>query len=167
MISLFRSRTMMKALVTVCIFALVVTGAIGLFTAREAPQEQMPEEGAPEGVPEEPPEEPVEAPEMGTLGSPPNRIDYADRGEECDAYECGLIVGVESGDLDGEEAIDTIYGTLLERDFAILLPPGEEDPEDLDQEELRLTDENVIVHGAPEPAEEDDVAFLIVLNAEL
>ncbi|MDS1270074.1 hypothetical protein RIF23_07185 [Lipingzhangella sp. LS1_29] len=190
MMSLLRTRTMMKILVGICILGLVVTGAVGLITARDAPQQPPPQDlpggaqdpgpptarDAPQQPPPQdlpggaqdpgPPEDLADAPELNVLGSPPDQIKYSDLGEECDATECGRVAGVESADLDGDEAIDTVYTTLLDGDFALLLPPGEEDPEGVDWEDAALTNSKVVVQGSPQPAGEDDVAHLVILNAQ-
>lgn len=121
---------------------------------------------APEPLPPEAAVAPASAPDMDALGSPPDGVSYVDFGEECDTVECFRIVGVDSEDLDAEESIEAIYTTLLDRGYGRLLPPGEDDPQEVDWVDSALTDGEVIIQGSDQPAAEDTIAHLIIVHAD-
>jgi hypothetical protein len=148
--SLLRSRTTLQVLVGAVVLALVASLGYGLVTSRQAPE---PQEVAP-------------PPDMGELGSPPSHVDYLDLGEECDQRECARVVGLAGEGLDAEEAIDAVYTTLMERGYSLMLPPGEDDPDEVDWVEVALTDGDVFVQASDTAPTEDTLAHLIILHAE-
>lgn len=152
--SLLRSRTVLQVVVAAVVFALVASMLYGFISSRSAP---------------DPPSEPAEVappPSMDELGSPPNRVDYVDLGEECDQRECARGVGLASESLDAEEAIDAVYTTLMDRGYSLMLPPGEEDPDEVDWVDAALSDGNLFVQASDAAPTEDTVAHLVVLHAE-
>ncbi|QVQ50380.1 hypothetical protein J4H86_15725 [Spiractinospora alimapuensis] len=154
-----RSRNAMRIVVGIVVVGLVASMGYGFISARHAPE--PPPAGAPELEP---------APSMDSLGTPPNRVEYADLGEICEVEECFRAVSVSSEDLSAEEAIDTIYTTLLDRGMGRMLPPGEEDPEEVDWVDSALTDNTVVIQGSDQPpspeAEEDGaIAHLVITHA--
>lgn len=153
MMGLLRSRRVMATLAAVAIFGLVVTMAVGLFTSRDTSQQQVQGEPAP-------------APEMGALGAEPSRVGYVDLGEECTQLECFRVVGLTSEDLDSEEAIDAVYTTLLDREFGRMLPPGEDDPQEVEWSDSALTDGRVLIQGSEEPPAEGTIAHLVIAHSD-
>lgn len=159
MMSRERSRRMMQIVGGFVVVGLVASMGYGFISARHAPE--LPSADAPEPDP---------APGMDSLGAPPNRIEYSDLGEFCEVDECFRAVSVSSEDLSAEDAIDTIYTTLLDRGMGRMLPPGEEDPDEVDWVESALTDNTVVIQGSDQPpsleAEEDGaIAHLVITHA--
>lgn len=161
MMAWMRSRRTMQILAGFVVVGLVASLGYGFISTRNVPEPPPPGDAA----------EPAPAPGMDSLGAPPNRVEYADLGEDCDPAECARVVGVNSADLSAEEAIDTIYTTLLDRGLGRMLPPGEEDPDDVEWTDSVLTDNNVVIQGSEEPPSEDaadegTVAHLVIMHAE-
>lgn len=169
MMALLRSRRTMFILVGVVIVGLVVSGAIGLVQSMStvAQTEQAREQGQTGG--EAP--EPLEAPETGALGQPPDGFEYssADDDVECTPAECVRLVSVmatdEDADVSSDEAVEAVYGQLLDQNWGQLVPEGTEDPSEVPLGETMMTDGEVMVADATEHASDGAVAVLMLSNA--
>ncbi|WP_046469384.1 hypothetical protein [Allosalinactinospora lopnorensis] len=161
MMALLRSRRMLVILVGVVTAALIATGAVGLFNAMRAPAPAPPSPPQGQGA-----EESAPAPEMDALGSAPDEVDYTDLGEECEGGECYRLVGITAEGLDGDEAIEAVYGHLLDQEWGQVVPEGSQEPEDVPETDTILTDGEVMVQGSSAPYAQDTTAGLILAHAQ-
>ncbi|GAA3728891.1 hypothetical protein HDA32_000102 [Spinactinospora alkalitolerans] len=155
MMALLRSRTTMFVLVGVVTIGLVATMAVGLFNAMSAPTPPAGEQAEP----------PPPAPDMASLGQPPDGVEYTDLGEQCNAAECYRPVAVTAEDLDAEGAIEAVYGHLLDQGWGRLLPQGEDDPDEVPLAESALADGSVMVQGSTQPYTEESTAGLVLAHS--
>lgn len=169
MLSKLRSRGFPALLAGVVIVAMVATGAVGLFNAMFADdppqQRQQPlqqEQGQPEAA-----TDPEPAPDLGTLGDPPDQVSYEDASENCETGECYRVVAVTGDGLNGEEAVEAVANHLLDQGWGQVNPTGGE-PTDVPASETVLSDGNVMLQGTPQPHPEapDADGFVILAHAE-
>lgn len=168
---LLRSKKMMIILAVVVAVALVLTGGIGLFQALATnPVASPPPAQDGQGQGEAP--DPLEAPEIDVLGQAPSGLTYDSDEEEdvhCNPAECVRLVQVlpedEGSEVDSEEAVEQVYGHLLDQNWGQLLPEGVEEPDDVPMSETIMTDGDVLVADSSEHGGSDSVAVLMLGNA--
>lgn len=163
MMALLRSRKAMIALAFLVIAGMVAAGAVGLVNSMRAPA--TPPRDSP-GASDAP--KPAPAPAMDSLGAAPRGLSYVDGDESCQQTECIRLVGVtsEAKDLEGEAAIEAIYRHLIDQGWKQVLPPGEDNPDDVPVTERYVTDGSVLVNGKTEAATKDATATLFVMHAQ-
>ncbi|MBV2365104.1 hypothetical protein KUM37_17460 [Streptomonospora sp. NEAU-YY374] len=160
MMALLRSRTTILVLGALLILGMIATGAVGLVNALGTP-------GPAAGQnPPAQPDSPMPAPALDELGEAPRGASYTDFGEQCPDVECVRIVGVATAEGDDtDEAVEKVFGHLLDEGWARILPNQEADPEDVPLAESYLTNGEVMVTAAPVNAP-DTTAGLMLMHAQ-
>ncbi|MDA0565926.1 hypothetical protein LG943_16630 [Streptomonospora sp. S1-112] len=160
MLGLLRSRTTILVVSALLILGMVATGAVGLVNALGSPG---PSAGQ---APSAQPDSPMPAPALDELGDAPRGASYTDFGEQCPDVECVRIVGVATKDgEDTDEAVEKVFGHLLDQGWARILPNQEADPDDVPLAESYLTNGSVMVTAAPVDAP-DTTAGLMLMHAQ-